>query len=117
MGTYILILAYTFHLSMTISTIDELLPVTLLVGFAYGSIWTLTPVLVGLFFGHRNFEHNWGWMTVVPAFGGYFFSTIFGGVYDSACVEHECFRPACEVAMYGSVLSVIASVLLWWIRR
>ncbi|KAI8916167.1 major facilitator superfamily domain-containing protein [Gorgonomyces haynaldii] len=75
-----LLMLIGFMLSLLVSSVDELLIVSFVIGVSFGCIWTICPVLVGKFFGQRQFARNWGWMTAVPAFGSQFFSLLFGAV-------------------------------------
>jgi MFS family permease len=73
-----------------VNSLPDLLYVSIVCGLAYGGVWTITPVLVGKLFGERNFALNWGWMTVIPAFGGPFFSYIFGAIFDNNSKNQLC---------------------------
>ncbi|KAJ3274791.1 hypothetical protein HDV01_001994 [Terramyces sp. JEL0728] len=46
-------------LALYISNVDELYVVTVLIAIAYGSTWTVIPILVGEYFGQKNFSKNW----------------------------------------------------------
>ncbi|KAJ1334348.1 hypothetical protein BSLG_008077 [Batrachochytrium salamandrivorans] len=87
------------------TTLQQVLAGSILFGISFGTTWTIMPVLVGEYFGFKNFGRNWGWMTVMPAFGGPALSALFGSVYDHAlkngsgvelpsgiiCKGRECF--------------------------
>ncbi|EGF82692.1 hypothetical protein BATDEDRAFT_86493 [Batrachochytrium dendrobatidis JAM81] len=64
------------------TTLDQVMIASVFFGISFGGIWTIMPVLIGEYFGFKRFGQNWGWMTVMPAFGGPIFSTLFGIVYD-----------------------------------
>lgn len=89
--------------------------VSILIGLGFGSCWTITPTLVGQYFGQRNFGRNWGWLTVVPAFGGSVFSYLFGIIFDS-CEPAGCFIASLEICIYFCSASVATSLVLWFTR-
>ena len=41
-------------------TLERLFATTFLVAISYGGVFTVLPILVGLFFGLKNFSRNWG---------------------------------------------------------
>ncbi|GHP03744.1 hypothetical protein PPROV_000249900 [Pycnococcus provasolii] len=55
----------------------------LLVGFAYGNMWSITPAIVSELFGTRRFSTHWGWHIVAPAVAGSTMNAIAGSVYDA----------------------------------
>ncbi|KAI8894012.1 major facilitator superfamily domain-containing protein, partial [Globomyces pollinis-pini] len=104
--------------TLYIQHIEQLDIVTILIGWGFGAMWTAIPILVGEYFGLRNFAKNWGWMTVIPAFGGQFFSSLFGQVYESAgtsiCKGAKCYYDTflistilCGIAVFGNILLYI----------
>eukprot|EP00842_Homolaphlyctis_polyrhiza_P001991 jgi/Hompol1/2793/HPOL_000385-RA len=116
--------AILMTLACAIMTVAEsfqaVLLASIMAGLAYGAVWTITPVLVGEYFGFQRFGSNWGWMTMVPAFGGQFFSLIFGWVYDSGRKSHEalvckgthCFQPTFVWSVWWCVACLIATGIL-----
>ncbi|KAJ3259552.1 hypothetical protein HK103_002105 [Boothiomyces macroporosus] len=46
-------------IALYISNVDDLYAVTVLIAIAYGSTWTVIPILVGEYFGQKNFSKNW----------------------------------------------------------
>ncbi len=112
-----LCMGISFYMTLELKTPNDLLYVTLLQGISYGSIWTISPSLIGLFFGQGNFNFNWGCMTMLPAFGGYLFSYIFGNVFDKQwqnnCKGADCFKASSEVAMTMCGISCILCFFLY----
>ncbi|KAI8928842.1 major facilitator superfamily domain-containing protein [Entophlyctis helioformis] len=91
--------------------LDDVLVASLLVGMSYGAVWTITPVLIGEYFGYNKFGSNWGWMTVVPAFGGHshFVARI--------CRGTGCFQSTFALAFWVCLSCVAANVVLYIRRR
>lgn len=75
-------------------------------------------MLVNEFFGSQRFATHWGFMTLMPAFGGLFLSFIFGRVFDAAtdndyhCLGTDCFATSFKVCM---ILAIISSCVFCWI--
>jgi hypothetical protein len=73
-----------------VNSLQDLLYVSIVCGFAFGCVSTITLILVGKLYGQRNFALNWGCMAVMPAFGGPFFSYIFGAIFDKHSENQVC---------------------------
>ncbi|KAJ2995041.1 hypothetical protein HDV02_001118 [Globomyces sp. JEL0801] len=103
-----------------IKNADLLYVVSVIIGSAYGTIWSAVPILVGEYFGLKNFAKNWGWMTVMPAFGGYLFATIFGAVYEesgvSVCKGQNCYMKSFIIATVLSLLALFGNIFLYFKR-
>ncbi|KAI8894692.1 major facilitator superfamily domain-containing protein [Globomyces pollinis-pini] len=99
---------------------DVLYVVTGIVGWAYGTIWSSIPILVGEYFGKTNFARNWGWMCVVPAIGGYVFAAIFGSVYEQSgvklCKGQNCYMASFIAATIVSFVALIGNAYLYYKR-
>ncbi|KAG0242517.1 major facilitator superfamily domain-containing protein [Mortierella sp. GBAus27b] len=101
----------------TVSHIDELAKVSILVGLGYGSVFGVGPAIVSEWFGVSHFGSNWGWISVGNAIGGQAFNLIFGSLYDiEARHEHtlECFGPQCFHTSFvlGSISTFIGVAVL-----
>ncbi|KAF9348350.1 hypothetical protein BGX34_002528 [Mortierella sp. NVP85] len=97
-------------LGATVSNIDDLPKVSILIGLGYGSVFA--PTIVSEWFGVSHFGANWGWISIGNAVGGQFFNLIFGSLYDrEAQHEHtlECFGPQCFHTSF--VLASISSFI------
>lgn len=105
------VMSLAFLLSLYAKSSSDLIYVTILVGTAFGCIWTITPVLVGRYFGQRRFAKNWGWMVVMPGFGGQLFSYLFGVLYDTKG-SSQSFLASHEIAMWFCVVGIFTSLSL-----
>ncbi len=110
--------------AFTPMTISRLYGTTFLIAISYGGAFTVLPILVGQFFGLKNFSRNWGWMTVVPAIGGQAFSYFFGTEYDAATGSADrcpdgvnCFQKVFDGATAMTVIASIAALFLLWKRQ
>ncbi|KAJ1341079.1 hypothetical protein BSLG_004320 [Batrachochytrium salamandrivorans] len=110
------------------TTLQQVLAGSILFGISFGTTWTIMPVLVGEYFGFKNFGRNWGWMTVMPAFGGPALSALFGSVYDHAlkngsgvelpsgiiCKGRECFSFSFGVGACLLFVSFVLHLISTW---
>ncbi|KAF9437401.1 hypothetical protein BGZ76_000874 [Entomortierella beljakovae] len=101
----------------TVTNIDGLAKVSILVGLGYGSVFGVAPTIVSEWFGVSIFGTNWGWISVGNAIGGQFFNLLFGYLYDQeAQHEHtlECFGVECFQTSFilGTISSFIGVCLL-----
>lgn len=55
---------------------------SMLLGFFYGFTFCIMPIIVGDVFGMENFSGNWGLVAMAPIFPSFFFTNLFGKVYD-----------------------------------
>ncbi|KAJ3099394.1 hypothetical protein HDU97_003227 [Phlyctochytrium planicorne] len=49
-----------------VEAVHDLIPVTVVIGLAYGTVWTLVPVLVNEFFGTKRFGFHWYVLVYIP---------------------------------------------------
>ncbi|CAK9441355.1 uncharacterized protein LODBEIA_P52230 [Lodderomyces beijingensis] len=54
-----------------------------LVGYFYGFTFCLMPIIVGDVFGMENFSFNWGMVSMAPIIPSYYFTSLFGEIYDA----------------------------------
>eukprot|EP00040_Diaphanoeca_grandis_P020965 m.111538 g.111538 ORF g.111538 m.111538 type:complete len:537 (-) comp28128_c0_seq1:85-1695(-) len=84
------------HLSLVIFP-HELLVATIGVGFSFGGMFAIAPVIAAEQFGNAHFGTNWGCVVFAAAAGSTTFNMIFGINYDhntpEGCVE--CFGADC----------------------
>lgn len=66
--------------------------VSALVGLGYGAIFSLTPIIVSVVWGVRNFGTNWGVVAVVPAAGAAIWGAVYSAVYQAGVVERKSER-------------------------
>lgn len=92
------------------------------IGFAYGSIYTLTPTIVACTWGVENLGTHWGIFITAPALGSTAYGSLFAKVYDMACQRivtpqdmTVCTGLACYETTFlvtGSSLAIAAWVIL-----
>ena len=97
------------------------------VGLGYGAVFSLTPIIVSVVWGVRNFGTNWGIVAVVPAGGAAVWGAIYSGVYQmgakqEAAVEEDallCYGTKCYATTFWAmaVCSWIAVALWIWAWR
>eukprot|EP01126_Amoeba_proteus_P067107 TRINITY_DN9840_c0_g1_i5.p1 TRINITY_DN9840_c0_g1~~TRINITY_DN9840_c0_g1_i5.p1 ORF type:complete len:504 (+),score=51.42 TRINITY_DN9840_c0_g1_i5:230-1741(+) len=105
-----------------------------LLGVAYGGFYCVLPVMISEVYGVDHFGAIWGVLSVSPALGSYFFSTLIAGklldhfkLSSSICVAtdstsscHElCYGSSCFSYTYfisagASLIALILAVLLKW---
>ncbi|XP_062569216.1 uncharacterized protein LOC134231293 [Saccostrea cucullata] len=89
----------TICLGLCIFFSDNLILFTiidLVIGFANGALWCLTPTMMSEFYGMKNFARNWGTMMLGNAFGGLAMQEIFGALYDlKTDSNNQCFGLHC----------------------
>ncbi|XP_061188393.1 uncharacterized protein LOC133196536 [Saccostrea echinata] len=89
----------TICLGLCIFFSDNLILFTiidLVIGFANGALWCLTPTMMSEFYGMKNFARNWGSMMLGNAFGGLAMQEIFGALYDlKTDSNNQCFGLHC----------------------
>jgi len=98
-----------------VTNIDLLWVCTVLIGFAYGSIFSVTPTVMSERFGVGHYGVNWGWVCWGVALGGQAMSLVFGAVYDANSNEdgkcdagNQCYVKA----FYLNVITVGTAVLV-----
>nr|XP_011422711.2 probable transporter MCH1 [Crassostrea gigas] len=87
--------------------------VDIVIGFANGALWCLTPTMISEFYGMKNFARNWGTMMLGNAFGGLAMQEIFGALYDlKTDSDNQCFGLHCFTWSFImiTVLSLCATV-------
>ena len=103
---------------------------TALVGFGYGSAFSLTPILISVVWGVENFATNWGIVAMMPALGAALWGVIYSSAYQKAIDDGSgstdgqfpgwrCFG----IWAVGCTLSVWVAIAAWlvawrgWKRR
>ncbi|RKP08453.1 hypothetical protein THASP1DRAFT_23568, partial [Thamnocephalis sphaerospora] len=90
-------------------TLEELLPVTFLSGFASGIVFTLNSVVVSDYWGTENCGRNIGLIGWAVAFGSQIFGSLFGVIYDmregqaGGCMGRECYRDVFPLSAFTVV--------------
>ncbi|KAF8994344.1 hypothetical protein BDQ17DRAFT_1431105 [Cyathus striatus] len=67
----------------SVGSIDKLWIVSVPLGFAYGSVFSLAPVVCMEWFGVEHLSENWGYLAISPMFSGNIFSLVFGRNLDA----------------------------------
>lgn len=105
-----------------VNHLDRLMVVTVLTGFAYGGVFSISPTITAEFWGVRRFGTNWGFLSVGPAIGGLVSNVVFGYVYDeesrrqhekfpaSTCSGADCFRSAFMFTLATCVVGLCFAV-------
>lgn len=70
-------------ISSQVSHYKNLSIVSLFTGFFYGFTFCLMPIIVGDVFGMDNFSSNWGVVGLAPIAPSFYFTSLFGKIYDS----------------------------------
>ena len=102
---------------------------TALIGFGYGSAFSLTPILISVVWGVENFATNWGIVAMMPAAGAALWGIVYSAAYQGAMdrgdgLDGECHGWRCygfwAVGCTASVwVAVVAWLAAWrgWKRR
>lgn len=95
---------------------------TALVGFGYGSAFSLTPIIISVVWGVENFATNWGIVAMMPAPGAALWGIIYSAAYQRAVnggaglgsPEGECRGWGCYGPWsVGCTTSVFVAILAW----
>ncbi|OQD74954.1 hypothetical protein PENDEC_c009G07191 [Penicillium decumbens] len=92
---------------------------TALVGFGYGSAFSLTPILISVVWGVENFATNWGIVAMMPALGaalwGVFYSTAYQYALDAIhSPDGQCYGWRCYgYWAVGCTISVWIAIVVW----
>lgn len=85
-----------------VSQYANLLGVSLLTGFFYGFSFCILPIIIGDVFGMENFSSNWGIVCLAPILPSFFFTNLFGKIFDSNSTPED----------HSSLVSAISSCKL-----
>ena len=135
LGTLIFSLGQILLASGLIQHAPSLFPaVSALVGLGYGTIFSLTPIIVSVIWGVQNFGTNWGIVAVVPAAGAAIWGAIYSAVYqagvdtrrvridgeeDGMCYGVRCYQTTFWGMTGASWLALVLWAFAWrgWKRR
>ncbi|KAJ6102762.1 hypothetical protein N7486_005189 [Penicillium sp. IBT 16267x] len=104
---------------------------TALVGFGYGSAFSLTPIIISVVWGVENFATNWGIVAMMPAVGAALWGVIYSAAYQNAlddgsgsdlggqCHGWRCYgfwAVGCTISVW---IAIVAWLAAWrgWKRR
>ncbi|RUS35021.1 major facilitator superfamily domain-containing protein [Jimgerdemannia flammicorona] len=112
-----------------VDRVERLPWLTVLVGLAYGGVFSVAPTITAEFWGTRRFASNWGWVSWAPAFGGLVCNLAFGAFYDeegrrqrssggfSGCHGATCFRNPFIFTTCAVLAGLVITVALSFSRR
>ncbi|KAJ5122561.1 transporter mch1 [Penicillium atrosanguineum] len=92
---------------------------TALVGFGYGSAFSLTPILISVVWGVENFATNWGIVAMMPALGAALWGVVYSRAYQNALdaidsPDGQCYGWRCYgYWAVGCTVSVWVAVVVW----
>lgn len=115
-------LAVTQIMALNIDNQDHLGAASMLTGFFYGYTLCLMPIIVGDVFGMDYFSQNWGLVGLAPVVPSFYFTNLFGKVYDlrsvvddngkSSCLQgRQCYNLVFELTLGVGVLAVAVVAL------
>lgn len=98
---------------------EDLSLTSILTGFFYGFTFCIMPIIVGDVFGMDNFSQNWGVVGLAPVIPSFYFTNLFGKVYDmrssvgesgySSCLlGNGCYDLVFKLALGVGILSLMA---------
>lgn len=105
--------------SINISSYQYLSFNSLIVGFFYGFTFCIMPMITGDKFGMLNFSYNWGLMGLAPILPSFYFTSLFGKIYDSNSILTEnssalhcssgylCYNSIFKLTACVSILTII----------
>ncbi|CAG7925846.1 unnamed protein product [Penicillium olsonii] len=92
---------------------------TALIGFGYGSAFSLTPILISVVWGVENFATNWGIVAMMPAAGAALWGIVYSAAYQNAMdmgdqVDGQCHGWRCYgFWAVGCTISVWVAIAAW----
>lgn len=93
---------------------DRLWIATALVGFGYGAVFSLTPIIIAVVWGVENFGTNWGLVATFPALGAAAWGLVYSTVYQHAATSEEppldsrlCLGAACYAPTFWAMAATV----------
>ncbi|CUM47389.1 uncharacterized protein AC631_01258 [Debaryomyces fabryi] len=114
----------TQAMGLQVSDLSSLSMMSLLTGFFYGFTFCIMPIIVGDTFGMDNFSSNWGVVGLAPILPSYYFTSLFGKVYDSNSIilqssgisncslGKNCYSSVFKLTLGVTILSLVVVTLL-----
>ncbi|CCH41518.1 putative transporter MCH1 [Wickerhamomyces ciferrii] len=105
-------------LGSLVSSHEYLWIVSMLNGLGYGFTWSSIPQILLDFFGVNAFSFGWGFINLGPIIPGYFFTHLFGSIYDLHSHQDEelkvkicdaelgCYAATFQIGAIFAVLSI-----------
>lgn len=87
---------------------NKLAVLSLLTGFFYGFTFCIMPIIIGDIFGMDNFSLNWGYVGLAPILPSFYFTKLFGNIFDSNSVSYDDGSHACVIgkSCYNSIFKL-----------
>lgn len=112
-------LILTQVMALNINHYEQLSLASILTGFFYGFTFCIMPIIVGDVFGMENFSQNWGVIGLAPVIPSFYFTNLFGKVYDmrssvgesgySSCLlGNGCYDLVFKLALGVGILALLA---------
>lgn len=111
-------------ISYNIDSCTELPMVSFLIGFFYGFIFCIMPIITGDIFGMNDFSFNWGIISMSPILPSYYFIKLFGKFYDGnssldeksntlvCVVGNLCYNYIFQLTLVVSISATIIVIIL-----
>lgn len=111
-------------MGLQVTDLSRLSLLSLLTGFFYGFTFCIMPIIVGDTFGMDNFSSNWGIVGLAPIAPSYYFTSLFGKVYDSNSIVlqntgvstctlgNNCYSSVFKLTLGVTLLSLIIVTML-----
>jgi MFS family permease len=114
---FVLVMIFAYHNTSS----GNLIYYTTLLGFAYGTMFGVGPVITSECFGLKGFSFNWGLVSVAPGLMGNIANLLYGYIYDSHSdpETHECdlgvrcYRDAFIVMAFGCSFALVCALTLF----
>lgn len=90
-------LALTQAMASMLTDYNKLSSISLLTGFFYGFTFCIMPIIVGDMFGMENFSLNWGIVGLAPILPSFYFTNLFGNIFDSHSTTSEDGTHVCSL--------------------
>lgn len=97
----------------------QLLLATIVIGFSFGGMFAIAPVITSEQFGNKHFGTNWGCVVFAPALGSIAYNALYGYLYElslpigcSQCFGISCFKRTFIITSASCFVGVILSIIL-----
>lgn len=100
-------------------------PAGAVVGFAYGGLWGVQPVILAEIFGSRDYSIKYACSAAAAFCGSLLFSTLLAGrIYDEQargpnldddgnCISSDCYSTTLIIVAVSGVPSIVLGAVLW----
>lgn len=111
-------------LGLNIDKIELLWINSVVNGLGYGFTWSSIPQLLLDFFGVKAFSFSWGFINLGPILPAYFFTHLFGSIYDSNSFLEEttgmkicdkgaqCYNGTFKISAFFAFVTLLATLWL-----